>query len=321
MGSLRELSSEEKTVHLLQTNSGLADIYIYDTLKARAKADLNSIYTIDSRQTFSQMLELVNIEPYLAEKWLFIIEYKKVKSLLKKYKGLFESTSSIFLVKVSNYKEYKEFKELSSNCNDIYLSVIRQKDVFYLLSKYKVNQKLLEFVSKAYYRDVEKVFQLKQSLEAGITVETPKDVTKICGESASTTTRFVFSLLHEMPKSKAGLTRVYKNRMKVLSDIVDSFGPRTAYNYLLSTSRDLVYIKMLYLEGAIYDSVRDIPEVFDEKKLSRYGIYIRRISEEIPYERIMGLFLSLKKFGVWGTDRDAVLFLYNYYLENTDIGG
>ena len=314
MGNLRQLDCREHTVHLLYTNSGLAEIYVYDRIKEAAKADLNSIFTIDSRSSFNQMLELVNVEPNLSEKWMFVIEYRKVKSQLRRYIGVFESTSSLFLVKVNSYKEFQEFKELRKVCNDLYLTLIRGHDIMVLLAEFRLNQNLMDYITKSYSRDVEKVFVLRQALLNGQEVETPKDVIRICGESASTTIRFVFLLLNELPKSKSGLKRVYKKRLTMLYDMVDSLGSLKTYNYIQSTVRDILYIKMLYLSGQIYDQVRDIPDAFDEKKLSRYGIYIHRIATEIPYERILRLYTSLRDYGGWYTQQDSVLFLYNYYL-------
>ena len=66
--------------------------------------------------------------------------------------------------------------------------------------------------------------------------------------------------------------------------------------------------------GAIYDRIGGLPECYDEKKLSRYNVYLRTIVD-IPYPRIMRLYLLLKKCGRWYTDIDMINFIYQFYEE------
>lgn len=314
MGSLKDLTYPDSNVHLLSTNSNLAEIFVYDTLKNKCGASLESIIEVQSKTDFDEMLDLANIEPYLASKWLFVITYKKVRSLLKKYVSIFQSTTAEFLIKVDNYREFLEFKELKVPCNDLYLSVIRRNDIIFLLSGYSLSQKVMDFISKNYIRDVDKVFELKQALDSGVKIETTKDVIAICGESASSTVRFAFLLLNDLPTSENGLKRVYSKRIKLLNNMLLAFGPSKTYNFLTSTVSDLLDIKVLYLAGIIYDSVKGIPDVYDEKKLSRYSPFIKRITTDLSYERILRLLASLKDCGRWRTSDDAVQFIYQYYL-------
>ena len=114
MGTLRDLKAMDKNVHLLVTNSNLADIYVYDTLKERCDATLESIYNIEKVSDIGIMKELVGMEPYMSDRWLFIIDYSKLKKSIKEISGIFEADTSIFLIKVKGYADFKEFKELYS---------------------------------------------------------------------------------------------------------------------------------------------------------------------------------------------------------------
>ena len=76
MGSLRLLRSHETNVHMLLTSSNLAEIYVYDELKSVCGATIDSVLEVSNRSTFNNMLELVNMQPLLSEKWLFVINYK-----------------------------------------------------------------------------------------------------------------------------------------------------------------------------------------------------------------------------------------------------
>lgn len=315
MGSLNDLNNEEKRVHLLLTSSNLAEIYVYDTLKGRCGATLESVIEVNNASDFKGMLELVNIQPNLAINWLFVIKYSKVKSQLKKYKGIFSSDTSVFLIKVDNYKDFKEAKEIYSLVNDLYLESIKKNDVMDLLRGYKLSPVVKEFVASSYYRDPEKVFTLYNELKNGAIIENSKDVVKLCGESMGSIQRFTLQLLEDSPKTEMFLKRSYKKRVNTLYDLCNAFSARTAYNYIKSSVKDILYIKILYLEGKIYDSIRDLPECFDEKKLVKYNYRLRDITQNISYDRILYLYNMLNNCGKWYNNQDGIAFLYSYYLD------
>ena len=157
MGTLRELEGS-KNVHMLITSSTAVEMYVYDKLKEQCHASLESVLTVNSKSSFSEMLELVGMQSYLSDKWLFVIEYSKVKASIKANVAIFESEEAEFLIKVNTYRDFKEFKELLPSVNDLYLSFIRRNEVMYLLSKYNLSQKDIDFVAKSYSREPEKVF-------------------------------------------------------------------------------------------------------------------------------------------------------------------
>lgn len=313
MGKLVYISSPEKNVHMITTGSSIAEMYVYDNLKRMCNANIDSVLEVSNKATFSEMVETVNIQPYLADKWLIVIDYKKVKALVKKYRGAFESDTSRFLVKVSNYREFKEFKELVPGVNDIYLSRLGYKDIAYLLNDYGLSQSALDFVVKSYSRSPDKIFLLRNELEKGLKIKDSKDIVKVCGESSSSVNHFVFLLLSVPPKSKSGITRVCKKRVQVANTLLSVYGVGTFRNFVISSVRDIMYIKQLYLQGVIYNSIRNIPDCFDESKLSRYSMYLKTISDEIPMSRIVNLFVSLCNSGVWSKENDVIEFIYKYY--------
>lgn len=312
MGRLAYIGSLDKTVHMVTTGFSIAEMYVYDTLKSICKATVDSVLEVNSKASFSEMLEMVNIQPYLADRWLIVIEYKKVKALIKKYRGAFESETSRFLIKVSNYREFKEFKELVPSVNDIYLSRLGYKDIAYLLNDYSISQSVLDFIVKSYSRSPDKVFVLRDELEKGLKIKDSKDVVRVCGESASSVNHFVFLLLAK-PPAKSAVSRVCKKRVQVANILLSVYGAQTLRNFLISSVRDIMHIKQLYIQGIIYNSIRNIPECFDESKLSRYSMYLRTISDEIPMSRIINLFVSLCNSGVWSKENDVIEFIYKYY--------
>lgn len=320
MGTLRELTSNQKNVHMLITDSNIIELYVYDTLKKVCGASSDSIVEVNNSKEFSTILDLVNLYPLQADKWLFIINYSKIPKLVEKNKGIFESDSSCFLIKVSRYSDYKAFKEICPKVNDLYLSIIRQNEISYLLYEFGLSQKLVDFVAKSYSRDPEKVFILRKELASGLKVQTQKDIVNICGTSAGSINYFAILLLADPPKTKRGFEMVYKRRISLAKELIDLYGVSTLRNYLSSTVYDILQIKILYMVGVIYDSIKDLPEitnakgelVYDEKRLSRYNMYLKRIINEIPYSRILRLNIMLKQ-NRWYKQADMLEFIYNYY--------
>jgi len=313
MGTLRELGSSDCNVHLIFSPASIAEMFVYDTLKETCKASLDSVITVSSKSEFKSMLELVNMDSMLADRWLVVLDYSKLKSQCNTLKGLFDLDTTIFMVKVANYKDYKEFKELIKTCNDLYLSILRYADISFLLGEYISNGKVLDFVAKSYARDPEKIFELRQKLKEGTKVENPKDVTKLIGESASSLAQFAFLLLADPPTTARGYSMVYRKRIQMADSLIETFGVGKFKNFLTATVKDILDIKVLYLQGKLYRSIRDLPEGFDEKRLSRYNWSLTRITDEIPYNRLVKLYWLLKDSGYWRSKKDLLDFIYKYY--------
>lgn len=328
MGSIRNLTNEKYNTHIFLANSSLAEMYVYDILKKKCGADMDSIFTVNSKKSFQEMLDMVSAQPFLADKWFFIIEYGKIKRSLDSKKGIFKSDSSEFLIKVKNYKEFKEAKEALSvvgdGVNDIYLSYINYYDTDFLLSDFEISSKLISYVYKSYSSDPEQVFRLRKELQSGIVVNSRKQIAELCGVSTGTLNSFTISLLGGEPKGEKGKKIVIRNRIKVALELSEVYGYSKFKNFLTASVKDILDIKVLYMQGAIYNRITDLPEirvkdekgeeklVFDEGRLSRYRFYLDTI-KEIPYTRILRLYLFLKTYGKWYSDADMVNFIYQYY--------
>ena len=312
MGTLRELEGS-KNVHMLITSSTAVEMYVYDKLKEQCHASLESVLTVNSKSSFSEMLELVGMQSYLSDKWLFVIEYSKVKASIKANVGIFESEEAEFLIKVNTYRDFKEFKELLPSVNDLYLSFIRRNEVMYLLSNYNLSQKDIDFVAKSYSREPEKVFLFKKELDNGLVVNSQRDIVKLLGESTGSITSYALALLRDFPTTEKGFKTVCRNRIKTGKDLCEAYGVSSFKNFLTATIKDFIYIKELYMQGTIYNSIRDLPEVFDEKKLSKYNVYLRTLVNDISYSRLISLYSKLRESGRWVRNSDLLMFIYDYY--------
>lgn len=312
MGSLKELQDSSRNVHLLFTNSNKAELYVYDILKKSCGANKESIYDVDSKKAFNEMLELSSLQPYLADRWLFVVNFSKLKGMCKQNKSVFQSDVSTFLVKVSNYRDYKEFKTILGNINDMYLAYIKRADLTFVLKEYKLSQKLFDFVASSYSSDLDKIFELKEQLNMGMKIESAKDIVSLIGASGGSVSKFALQLLGDPPKNEKGLNMVLRNRVKDARMLSETYGVRSFRNFLCSSVKDILDIKVLYNQGVIFKHIREIPENFDEKRLSRYEFCLERIETEIPYSRILKLYCMLKD-SFWYTDKEMLEFIYKYY--------
>ena len=315
MGSLANLSDKSINLHLVMSDSDGVNLYIHDTLKGVYETGVDGIFSVKTKSDFKAMLELLNIPPLTADKWVFEIEYKKLKPLMEKKLGIFESSTACFCVYVDKYVDFKEFKGKFNNCNDLYLSVLRRSEVLFLLEGYDIPEKVRDFVASAYTRSPDSVFELIGQLNQGITVENSRDVVRLVGAGLGSVSSFAFLLLADPPRTERGLRRVYSKRVKAGLDLIGAYGVRSFRNFLSATVYDILQLKVLYLEGKVYDKVRDLPDCYDEKKLSRYNMYLDKIGSEIPYERILRLYsmLQTEDNRVWDSVGGFIGFLYGYY--------
>lgn len=312
MSSIQDISIEN-TVNLLFTNSSKAELFVYDRVKETCKATRDSVFEIDSKKGFTDMLEIINMQPFLALRWVVILDYSKLKSMCKTYKGIFQMETSYFLVKVDNYRDYKEFKTLVGSCNDMYLAYIRNKDASFIFRDFNLSQKTVNFIQSSYASDVEKVFELRDYLVQGNEIETPKDVVNAIGSSGGTVAKLALQLLNTPPSTTKGFNMVVKRRLQTILDLCNTYGVSSTRNFLLASVQDILDIKTLYMQGIIFKKIRDIPSKYNDKRLLKYQYCISTITEEIPYTRILKLYTLLKSEQVWKNKQDILIFVYSYY--------
>ena len=67
------------------------------------------------------------------------------------------------------------------------------------------------------------------------------------------------------------------------------------------------------ISGVVYRKLQDLPDTYDEKKLSHYNKYLPELSK-VPLSELLRLKQSLGN-KVWKSDMDLLEFLYEYYAE------
>lgn len=311
MGGLRYLQ-DTQNVHILLAQSNLAEIYVYDKLKEKCKGNSETVITVDSNSSVKNMFDLVSVEPFMADKWLFIIDYKKVNKSIFDNISLFTSETSEFLIKTKTYHEYLEVSKKLSFANDMYLYNIRYYDVEYLLRDYKISPKLVEFCARSYYTDPDKVFLLLEELKNEVGVNSRKQIMGICGSSTGSINTFVMTLLTDDKINVKNLHKLYSKRLQAMIEFADYYGYSTLRNFILASLRNLMDVKTLEMAGIIYDRVENLPRGYDETKLHKYQFFVERL-KAVPYSRIATLYSFLYIDGVWHNQLDMLTFFYDYY--------
>lgn len=318
---LEALKDKEVPCHALVCDSGLLDMYVYNTLKETCKGTTETIFYVRSKGDVDEMVDLSYVMPFQADTWLFIIEFDKVKRSKRKILDLIKQkpVSSRYLIKFSKYVDFKEFVDTlgSSIINPMYMKSINLTDTRYLFRNYRamLGKDLMDFIYNSYRSEVEKLFQLRNYLDGGTLVKSRKDITSLIGLSTGSIQHLVIQLLGTPPKNERSQATVIKNRLRVLSELSKVYPPRTLRNIMLGTVKDILDIKTLYLNGILYKSLdnHSIPsQGYDSKRLLRYRFQYGKIIE-LDFSRIMGLYLQLSNSSLWNTELDVMNFIYVYY--------
>ena len=159
--------------------------------------------------------------------------------------------------------------------------------------------------------DVDSVMTLFRALQSGEKVEKKRDITDICGLGGNTVDSFILGLLKSEPKTAKGLRTILSNKLKLGSDLEDVLGWGKFWGYALNTVKALCDIKVLYISGTIYKSVRQLPDGYNEKKLGRYNRYLWKLNE-IPLSKLLQVRVLLESRR-WSSNLDFVKFLYEFY--------
>lgn len=310
-------------VVLLYTQSNSLELFIEDMIRRRFNINNDNIVNVTSKKELKQTEGVSSVVPFLSDRWLFKVPEadkvvgKEIVTLVRK------ASSGVYLLKFEKYRDYIKVKKLldrEQGVLDLYLAFLRKDDFTFLYKRvvlnnggYVLTKPLLDFVSKGYSGEVESLFTLFNLLKDGQEVKTRKQVIDICGLSANTIDNFMFSLLKEPNLTKNGLKKYNSNRIVEAVDLAERYSWRTFRNYLRTSVKSCIDIKMILSSGEIYDDIRNYEnEGYEVKRLKRYQRFLYRI-KEINIAKFLGLLDNLDKRR-WESDLDFLNFFYNYSL-------
>lgn len=315
MGSLADLLNKDQITHMLYTSEEAdLSLYIQDTLKATAEAKGDSVFRVRSKKDYENMLDIARMPPLLGEKWLFVIEYSRLKLHKDKMFRLTRANEipSVFLYLVENYGEFKEIKKYLPDVNDMYMASMRRPDVEHILAGTSLTPDLLNFVGKSYFNNPDKICELATQLKMGTVYKNRAEITDALGTGTGTMKHYVFSLLGDPPKNATSRKTVMKRRITIGSELVEMYGANVLRRQMYDCIRDIRNIKMLFMSAVIYDSLKNLPDGFDEKRLGKYAWDLDRI-KELPLSRIDDLMFRLEAESFWRSDIELLNLLYGLY--------
>lgn len=288
---------KQMRVMLLQTSSKALEMYLYDFIRGSLSSTRDTVLQVNSKRDFRRIKEIYNIQPPYAERWLVQVDLGKIGKGVKELVDIIsDSTTVCYMCVADTYVQYKTFKEASSKIEgvfDFYINTLRRKDFLYLYKKLvpsdcTLSKTLYDYVVQSYSADIGAVFDLFTSLRNGVKFNTRGDIAEVCGVGRNSVESFAFSLLKDLPMTEKGLKKVIKNRISAGVELAEVYGWgkfNKALNFCLSA---LVDIKELQISGVVYKRLANLPQGYDERRLSKYQRYLWRI-EKIPLSRILRL--------------------------------
>lgn len=293
--------------------------FLEQQVKELYSVSVDEYFELRTNYDLQQVRDNLGLYPPFAKKWLYIVNLevfnsKELISLIKK------STTCCFLCYTSRYKDYKLFLDGFNNTSllvaDLYLSVLRRRDLLYVYDKFvtkeqRLSQNLFSYVANAYSSDVDAIFDLFEAIASGKKINDRKDIAEICGIGGLSTDNFLFSLLTDVSKSEKGVKTSIKNRIKMGVELCNILTPFTLYNYVKKGVKCLVQIKTLIISGDIYKTISEVPDGYELSDLKHYQKYMDKI-ETLETSRILILYAFLRE-KKWTTSVDMVEFMYKYY--------
>ena len=293
-------------------------MFLQDKIKRKYKCKNDSIIDIGVKSDYKKVKEVLGTTPIFSDKWYVSVDLDKTmdKELIELIK---QSYTCVFFCTCSKYGTFKQFKEDLKDMTgifDFYINYLRRPDFLYLydaftLSDNKLNKQLFDYAVQSYSGDIEAVFELLIHLNQGEKFESRKEIAELCGLGSLSIESYIFTLLKGLSGSDKGLATVIKNRVKAGVELGEAIGFSSMYNFMSRSLLLFCELKMLIMSGIVYKTVRNLPDTFDEKALSRYQKYIWRL-KEIPLSDLLRLRQCMGK-KVWRSELDFLNFIYRYY--------
>lgn len=314
-------------VVLVQCTSSLLTMFIEDKVRELLGTTQDTLFKIKSKKDLKEVHMICNIQPFQSKKWLYIVDLDSYVPDKEFFNLVKDSSTVCYFLTCSKYITYKKTKESVKNAGvlwDFYLSYLKGADLGYLHNEYVVktdkasllSRDMYQYIKEGYSSDVDAVMTLLEYIRLAPEDEKPitkQLVTDICGLGGNTLESFAMTLLKEAPKpSERSFKAIMRKRFKAgaeLAEVYDDWGKFGAY--LNKVVYNIMCIKELQISNAIYKSIRDLPEGYDEKTLSRYNRYLWRI-KDIPMSRVLRLKAVLSE-RQWGSASDFMYFMYKYY--------
>ena len=311
---------------IVQCPSNILSLFIEDKLKALLGSTQDTVFTLKSKKDLKEIHMICNIQPFQSKKWLYIVDLDSYAPDKEFFNLVKESSTICYLLTCSKYSTYKKVKEDLKSVQplwDFYIGYLKSVDMGFLFNEFVVktgkeslvSKDLYTYIKEGYSGDVDAVMMLFDYVRSSDSSEKPltkSKVTELCGLGGNTLESFVLTLLRSAPKaSKKSFDSIMRRRFKAGAELAEVYGWNKLGNYLNKIVYNIMCIKELQISNTIYKGIRNLPEGYDEKTLSRYNRYLW-VTKNIPMTRVLRLKATLSE-RQWNSATDFMLFMYKYY--------
>lgn len=313
---------------LLQCPSSVLSMFIEDKVKSMLNSTQDTVFKLKTKKDLKDLHMICNIQPFQSKKWMYIVDVDSFNPDKEFYNLVKSSTTVCYFMTCSKYMSYKRVKEAVKGCGevmDFYLSYLKGADLGYLHTEYVIktgknellSREMYQYLKDGYSSDVDAVMTLLDYIRTAPADEKPVTkqlITELCGLGGNTLESFVLTLLKPAPKATERSFEVtMRNRFRAGAELAKAYDEDWGKfgNYLNKIVYNIMCIKELQISNAIYKSIRDLPDGYDEKTLARYNRYLWRI-KEIPMSRVLRLKAVLSEHQ-WSDALDFTHFMYKYY--------
>lgn len=318
---LAEIDKRNFDVMLLQTNSTKMEIFLRDRVRRKFHANTDAVIDVSKTSQLSEVHQLLGVIPPFSERWVVFVDCSKVD--LKRLKiTITESTTCVFVLSCDKYKNFKGIQDELSAVHSLqvmsfYLTYLRRDDIIYLYDAFvpsskRLHKVLFDYIVQGYSGDIDALFDIFQAVGAAEdgTEWSRSKISDIGGIGGMTIEAYLFTLLKPLSGSDKGLKRVMKSRIEAGEGLANVYGWGTLYSYMRSALLGLIDLKMLIMSGKVYRVVRDVPDGYDSKRISRYQKYIWRLNST-PMSTLLQLAGSMGKQR-WHDANDFLGFYYKW---------
>ncbi len=307
-------------VVLLQTESTKLWMFVQDKLRRYLSTRQESMVDIKKAPDLKSVRQVMTVSPPFSRGWLVQLEAvdRERQDLVNAdlFKLIKDSASCLFFIRCEKYAVYKKIKDGLEGLDDVYdmyAPFLRRPDVLYLYDAFvpeskRLKGQLFDYVVQGYSADIDSLFDIFMNLASGVKYQTRADIVDRHGIGGLSVDSFLFSLCNPVGN---GIKKVVSNRCRAVVELGGSIGFQTLYNYMCTSLKSIIELKVLLISGKVYKSVSNLPECYNESRLARYQRHIWRLNE-IPLSEFLRIRQVLGD-RPWGNGTDAMNFVYGYY--------
>lgn len=303
---------------LICTDSIFLQDYIIDKLRNKLGVNREYCVRVSTEKELKTTRSNALVSPIEGKRWLVIIDMDKlgIETFRKEARRVNDNSFTLLITtKYGVFNKMRVDRDFGKQTYFVpmYFGAFAKDDITYISAGYDLTPELVSFLEKNYRRDVNKVMYLFNLLSHGTTISSTSQIIDLIGTGGLTPTFLVIDLLRTEPGSKVGMTKVRKRLIQNLEDMARKVPYHTIYQQMYQTLLGIVDIKAMNLNGEYMGLNKDIPEGFNEVRVSRLKRYMWMI-HDIPIKRVLyllSLFKQGKRYGK-AAELDCLNIIFEY---------